>query len=70
MPSEKTIKNKQLIVEFLKKNGDKSAVEIGEYIGLSSARIRVLLSELSTEDKVQAIGGGRSRRYGLKKVDS
>ena len=66
MPSEKTIKNKQLIVEFLKKNGDKS----GEYIGVSSARIRVLLSELSTEDKVQAIGGGRSRRYGLKKVDS
>ena len=70
MPSEKTIKNKQLIVEFLKKNGDKSAVEIGEYIGLSSARIRVLLSELSTEDKVQAIGGGRSRRYGFKNVDS
>ena len=35
------------------------------YIGLSSARARVILSELADDGKVQTEGNGRSRRYML-----
>ena len=59
----KTIENKQRIIDFLKKEGSSKAVEIGLHIGLSSARVRVLLSELIEEGKVKTEGNGRSRRY-------
>lgn len=59
----KTLENKKKILEYLKKNGSSKATDIAEYIGLSSARTRVLLSELTNEEKVRTEGEGRSRRY-------
>lgn len=61
--ASKTIENKQRIIDFLKKRGSSKAVDIAEYIGLSSARTRVLLSELMEEGKIKTEGNGRSRRY-------
>ncbi len=37
-------------------------MDITGYIGLSSARTRVILSELMDDGKVQVEGNGRSRR--------
>lgn len=59
----KTAENKQKIMDFLAKEGSCKAADIAEYIGLSSARTRVLLAELRNEGKVKAEGNGRSRRY-------
>ena len=61
----KTIENKQQIINFLTENGGSKAVEIGDHIGLSSARTRVLLSELAEAGRVKTEGEGRSRRYVL-----
>ncbi len=61
----KTIENKKSIMDFLESEGDSKAKEIAEHLGLSSARTRVILSELADEGKVQIQGNGRSRRYGL-----
>lgn len=61
----KTMENKRLIIEFLLDNGSSKAIDIGAYLGLSSARTRVLLSELAKEGKVQTEGNGRLRKYGL-----
>lgn len=62
----KTAKNKQQIIDYITKEGSSKATEIAEYIGLSSARTRVLLSELIDDGKVQAEGNGRARHYRLK----
>ncbi len=59
----KTAENKQRIIDYLTKEGGSKAVDIAEYVGLSSARVRVLLSELSNEGRVRTEGNGRSRRY-------
>lgn len=59
----KTVKNKQQIVAFLKKESSPKAAEIAEYINLSPARTRVLLSELTEDGIIQPEGNGRSRRY-------
>ncbi|MCR5586380.1 MAG: ArsR family transcriptional regulator [Lachnospiraceae bacterium] len=61
--ANKTIINKQKIVEYLKNKGECKVADIGEYIGLSSARTRVLLFELVDDGKVKIVGNGRSRRY-------
>lgn len=61
----KTIENKRAIVTFLEENGESKAVEVAEHIGLSSARTRVMLSELADEGIVKTEGNGRSRRYAL-----
>lgn len=59
----KTAENKRQITEFLKKEESSKAAEIVEYIGLSSARTRVLLTELMEDGKIRIEGNGRSRRY-------
>lgn len=61
----KTIENKMRIIAFLDSKGSCKAAEIAAYIGLSSARTRVLLSELTEAGKVQITGISRSRRYHL-----
>lgn len=61
----KIIENKKSILSFLEAKGDSKAKAIAEHLGLSSARTRVLLSELVDKGKVQIQGNGRSRRYGL-----
>ncbi|MBR5509323.1 MAG: winged helix-turn-helix transcriptional regulator [Lachnospiraceae bacterium] len=59
----KTIENKKLIMEFLEEKGSSKAREIAEHIGLSSARTRVILSELMESGEIQTEGNGRSRAY-------
>ena len=59
----KTAENKQRIIDYLTKEGGSKATDIAGYVGLSSARVRVLLSELSDEGRVRMEGNGRSRRY-------
>ncbi len=66
-PTSKTIQNKASIVTFLSANGSCKATEIAQYIGLSSARTRVLLSDLIAEGILQTEGNGRSRKYNLQK---
>lgn len=61
----KTIENKNRIITFLQEAGSSKAADIAMHIGLSSARTRVILSELIDEGRVQADGNGRSRRYCL-----
>lgn len=61
----KTVENKKLILDFLHSQGSSKATDIAMYIGLSSARARVILSELADDGKVQTEGNGRSRRYML-----
>ena len=59
----KTIENKQRIIEYLGKAGTSKAIEISESIGLSPARTRALILELTEEGKIKTEGNGRSRRY-------
>ena len=59
----KTVENKKLIIDYLLTEGPKKAAEIGEHIGLSSPRTRVLLSELAEDGQIVPEGNGRSRRY-------
>lgn len=61
----KTIENKNKIITFLQETGSSKAADIAMHIGLSSARTRVILSELIDEGRVQADGNCRSRRYCL-----
>lgn len=59
----KTVENKKKILDFLRDKDESKAAEIGEHIGLSSARVRVILSELAEDGKILAKGDGKSRRY-------
>lgn len=55
-----------LILPFTEKQAEKTsrkASEIAAQIGLSPARTRVLLAELSAEGRIRPEGNGRSRRY-------
>ena len=55
-----------LILPFTAKQAEKTsrkASEIAAQIGLSPARTRVLLAELSAEGRIRPEGNGRSRRY-------
>ena len=61
----KTIENKRMIMDYLTLNGESKANDIAQYIELSGARTRVLLSELIEEGNVEPKGNGRSRKYCL-----
>ena len=61
----KTLENRGKIAAFLASEGGARTGEIARHIGLSPARVRVLLSELAEDGVVQATGNGRSRRYSL-----
>lgn len=61
----KTIENKQKIIEFLSLNGSSGTAQIAQYIGLSTARTRVLLAQLAEEERLRPEGNGKSRRYTL-----
>lgn len=61
--AEKTAENKRKIIVFLTEEGSSRAVDIADYIGLSSLRARVLLFELTEEGRVKPEGNGRARRY-------
>jgi len=59
----KTAENKTRIMEYLVKEGKSKAADIADYIGLSSARTRVILAELMDEGKIMTEGNGRARVY-------
>lgn len=61
----KTIENKNKIVDFITERGEAGSMELADYIDLSQARVRVLLSELIDDRKIKTEGEGRSRRYVL-----
>ena len=54
-----------MIMDYLTLNGESKANDIAQYIELSGARTRVLLSELIEEGNVEPKGHGRSRKYCL-----
>ena len=62
-PALKTIKTRKAILAFLSDQESRKASEIAAQIGLSPARTRVLLAELSAEGRIRPEGNGRSRRY-------
>ncbi len=62
-PALKTVKTKKAILAFLSDQESRKASEIAAQIGLSPARTRVLLAELSAEGRIRPEGNGRSRRY-------
>lgn len=57
----KTAENRQQLIRCLKREGSSKAADIAGDIRLSSARVRILLSELSDEGRVRTEGNGRSR---------
>ena len=59
----KTADNKQAIIEFIAQKGITKTAEIADAVGLSQPRVRVLLSELIEEDRIEAKGVGRARVY-------
>lgn len=63
--AKKTKENIEKIRNYLEKHGETKTSDIAEYIGLSSARTRVLLNSM---DDVQAVGGNSNRTYKLKEV--
>lgn len=56
----KTIENMEKIREYLIENGESKASDLAEYLGLSPARIRAILSDMND---VEAIGGTTNRTY-------
>ncbi len=63
----KTTKNKSRISQFLSKHRKAKTSQIAEYIGLSEARTRVMLSELIELGVIRSEGTGRARFYVLNK---
>lgn len=63
----KAADNKELIVAFVEERRKAKTAEIADAIGLSQPRIRVLLSELIEEGRIEPEGVGRARVYVLKK---
>lgn len=59
----KTIENMVKIENYLKENGESKTNAIAEYLNLSSARTRKILSEMKT---IEAIGTNTNRKYRLK----
>lgn len=61
--AKKTIENIEKIKHYLEQNGKSKTSDIAEYIGLSPARTRALLSDMK---EIEAIGGNSNRTYKLK----
>ena len=61
--AKKTMENIEKIKHYLEQNGESKTSDIAEYIGLSSARTRALLSDMK---EIEAIGGNSNRTYKLK----
>lgn len=59
----KTIENMVKIENYLKENGESKTNAIAEYLKLSSARTRKILSEMKT---IEATGTNTNRKYRLK----
>ena len=61
--SKKTIENQRKIIEYLKDNGRSKCSDIADFLGLSEARTRVILSDMP---EVEITGANRYRTYRIK----
>ena len=57
------IAHKINILKYLRDNEKRSISDIANHLELSNARVRVLLSEMIDENKIEKTGNGRSTRY-------
>ena len=57
---------KQKIIDYLTENGVCRASELSDLLGVTQARVRVLLSQLTVDGTVIANGANRNRTYRLK----
>ena len=62
--AKKTSENIKKIKRYLKSHDESKTKDIAEYLGLSTARARVILNSM---DEVEAIGSNTNRKYRLKK---
>lgn len=60
----KTAGNKEKIRGFLNENGFSKTSDIADYIDLSPARTRAILSEM---EDIEIIGENRNRKYGIRR---
>lgn len=65
--TEKTIKNKNRILECIRENGISKTSEIAVELELSQSRTRALLKEMVAEGKVVTRGGTKKKEYFLPK---
>ena len=64
--AKKTSGNIAKIYEYLAQHGEAKTNEIADYIGLSPARTRAIISEM---ENIERIGTNTNRKYKLKKAD-
>ena len=60
---QKTNDNIAKIYEYLSQHGEAKTNDIADYIGLSAARVRVILSYM---DNIESVGTNTNRKYKLK----
>lgn len=63
--AKKTSGNIAKIYEYLAQHGEAKTNEIADYIGLSPARTRAIISEM---ENIERIGTNTNRKYKLKKL--
>jgi len=61
--SKRTLENQQKIVEYLKDNGRSKCSDIANHLGLSEARTRAIIADMSN---IEVMGGNRNRTYRIK----
>ena len=61
--SKRTLENQQKIVEYLKDNGRSKCSDIANHLGLSVARTRAIIADMSN---IEVMGGNRNRTYRIK----
>ncbi len=61
--SKRTLENQQKIVEYLKDNGRSKCSDIASHLGLSEARTRAIIADMSN---IEVMGGNRNRTYRIK----
>ena len=61
--SKRTLENQQKIVEYLKDNGRSKCSDIANHLGLSEARTRAIIADMSN---IEVMGSNRNRTYRIK----
>lgn len=61
--SKRTLENQQKIIEYLKDNGRSKCSDIASHLGLSEARTRAIIADMSN---IEVMGGNRNRTYRIK----
>jgi predicted HTH transcriptional regulator len=66
--SAKTLKQKEDIIEFAKKNREFKSVDLLEILNIGERRARILLNEMAAEGTLVSIGSNRNRAYKLRQI--